>query len=105
MSTEKSLYDTLYEKGKEALKGLNKPLAKRRDVRAFKAAYDEAAEQGDKARQEKNELLEKQVGKYADHIDSIIRYYRTEKAAEEAKSDIKECYLEVFGKELKVEEE
>ena len=43
--------------------------------------------------------------KYADHIDSIIRYYRTEKAAEEAKADIKECYLEVFGKELKVEEE
>jgi hypothetical protein len=102
---EKSLYDTLYEKGKEALKGLNKPLAKRRDVRAFKAAYDEAAEQGDKARQEKNELLEKRVGKYADHIDDIIRYYRTEKAAEEAKADIKECYKEVFSKELKVEEE
>lgn len=101
---EKSLYDTLYEKGKEALKGLNKPLAKRRDVRAFKAAYDEVAEQGDKARQEKNELLEKQ-GKYADHIDEIIKYYRTEEAADEAKKAIKACFKEVFGKELKVEEE
>ena len=49
--------------------------------------------------------MELRVGKYADHIDSIIRYYRTEESANEAKTAIKACYKEAFGKELKVEEE
>jgi len=100
-----SLYDKLYDKGKEALKGINKSLAKRRDIRSFKAAYDEASEQGDKARQELNELLENKVGKYAEYIDDIVRLYRTEESADDAKTAIKNCFKSIFDKELKVEEE
>ena len=106
MSTEKrSLYDELYSKGKEALKGINKTLARRRDIRAFKAAFDEVSEKSDKANQSLNEILEKHIGKYADHIDDIVRYYRTVESATEAKTAIKACYKEIFDKELKVEEE
>lgn len=102
---KKSLYDELYSKGKEALKGINKTLARRRDIRAFKAAFDEVSEKSDKANQSLNEILEKHIGKYADHIDDIVKYYRTVESATETKTAIKACYKEIFDKELKVEEE
>lgn len=105
MSDKKSLYESLWEKGKEIVKTLNKPVARRKDIRSFKGAYDEADDKGDKARKELNELLESKIGNYGDSMDRMITLFRTEWAAEECKADIKKFYLEVFGKELKVEEE
>ena len=106
MSTEKkSLYESLWEKGKDFVKTLNKSRTRNRDIRAFKGAYDEALDQGDNARKKLNEMLEEHIGNYAENIDDIVRYYRTEVASKEAVRDIKALYLEVFGKELKTDEE
>src|SRR6056297_885001 len=103
--TSKSLYESLWEKGTDFVKALNKKRTRNRDIRAFKGAYDEAADMGDGARKQLNEVLESSLGEYAEHIDKIVTYYRTEVASKEAVRDIKALYKEVFGKELKVEEE
>ena len=100
-----SLYDKLYEKGKEFIKEMNKPLAKRRDARAFKTAYDEVLEQKDSATQRLSEIYEKKLGKFADYIDEIIQLYRTAEAADETLESVRKCYKEIFDKELKVDEE
>lgn len=100
---KKSLYEKFLELGKEALKELNKPIARKRDIRAFESAADEAADQGYQARQSLNKLLESRIGHYGEYIDEIVKYYRTEKAAQEAVADIKSAFKEIFDKELKVD--
>lgn len=102
---KKSMYDEFYAKGKDYLKQITKVVAIRKDKRAFESAYDNAAEKGDNAQMKLHEILEQKIGHYGDHIDDIVKHYRTTKAAQETKDDIKACYLKVFGKELKVEEE
>jgi hypothetical protein len=104
MEKKKSLYESLWDKGKEIVKELNKPIARKRDKRAFEAAVDEAADQGYQARQRLNKALESKIGHYADNIDDMVRDYRTEIASKEAVRDIKALYQEIFGKELKTEE-
>jgi len=103
--TKKSLYESLWDLGKDFLKTLDKPLARKRDILAFKGAYLEAEQQGSNAQKKLNELRESHIGKYSEVIDDIVKYYRTIRAADEAMADIKLCYKETFGKDLKVEEE
>jgi|GEM_PF-4223110 len=102
---EKSLYEKFLDLGKDALKELNKPIARKRDRRAFESAADEAADQGYQARQSLNKLLESKIGHYGDCISELTKLYWKEQAAKEEVLNIKALYKEVFDKELKVEEE
>ena len=102
--TKKSLYESLWEKGKDLLKELNKPIARKRDKRAFEGAYDEALDKGYQARQRLNKLLQEEIGNYGEYIDDIVEQYKIIKASEEVTGYIKELNLEVFGKELKTDE-
>lgn len=101
---EKSLYEKLWSSGKDVVKNLNKPIAKRKDKRAFKGAYDNADEKGDSAKKELNEILEKEIGNYGKNITEIVLLKKKILAADETKEVVKELYKEVFGEDFRVDE-
>lgn len=101
-TTIEGLFDRLYGAGKEALDAMKKPLEKRKLSRKFKAAYDDTITKI----QEAEENLQKTYEKLGDmSITELVKASQAIKDAREVQEIVKEEYLKLFGKELKVEEE
>lgn len=99
-----TLYKSILEKGKEALKLISDVVAERKDKRAFKSAYDCALEKKDKALQEKQKLYEN-IGEYSNNMASIVRLSFEIREQEIAMDIILKEYKALFGKDMKIEEE
>ena len=101
--TKKSLYEIILEKGGDAFKGINERLSRKRDIRAFESAYDNALEKKEKAQQDKIKLFEK-IGDYSTNMEKILKLSTEERQAEITIEILRKEYKEIFGEEMKTEE-
>lgn len=96
------LFDQLYAAGKEAFDALKKPMIKNKVKRRLNAAFDDADLKIREAELKINKVREN----FEDYnINEILQQKSVIKQAEDLKAQIKEEYLELFGKEMVVEDE
>lgn len=96
---KKSLFDKLYDAGKEELKQLKKPLMKNKVQRKLQAAYDSAVEQ----RLDAESALEEARHNIQNYdVNNVLKQQEIIMSADSTIDAIKKEYAELFGEELKV---
>jgi hypothetical protein len=99
---EQSLFERLYEKGKEALKGIQKPLVKASMKRLLEGAYDDLSKKIHvKTIEVQNEMTK--LDNLSPNV--IVEAELTIRDHQAAQEILKEKYKELFDKELVREED
>ena len=105
MTTEKKgLFETLYAAGKDVLDSINKPLIRKELKRKLESGYDDASKRIGKAEKELSKARSAEDFEKYD-LNTILKYRQEITDCKQIQTIIKEEYLELFGTEMKTEDE
>lgn len=94
----KTLFDSLYEKGSDIIKGLQKPFIRKQLKRKFQSAYDDALMNADTC---DNEILTLRNDLQNYDLNEVIKKKAKKATYLAAAEAVKQDYKELFGEDFK----